>query len=62
MNAHASDATIIVRFASTCNSGTQVSTALNVTTPQFALWPGRKMEVEPNLSLARDEFSVRYKC
>ena len=66
VNGHASDATIIVRFAST--TGTflfmYTRTILNVRRFHSLCWLGiylpRKIKVESGLSSVRDEFSVRY--
>ena len=67
MNAHARDAIIIVRIVTTGNSGTQVLYRY-CTKWETTCLASRETVTQvndlstPDLSLVRDESSVRYKC
>ena len=67
VNAHAKDATIIITsIRKHSYSRTQVLLILNGRLCNLPCQPGiylpRKMNIEPDLSLVRDKFSVRYEC
>ena len=67
MNAHASDATIIITHSIRKHRLFRYkSTALNGSLFDSPCGPGiylpKTIKVEPDLSLLRDKFSVRYEC